>query len=182
MGTHLYKWLTIFLLSVSAFPKASAGDKPVLIYRGEVLHPFYVSVTEINHNKQTGSLEITCKIFADDMEEVLKKNYKTAINLSAPNQQAQNDRYITDYITKHLNVTANGKMAKLAYVGFEKDSESVYCYFEVSNIPSIKKLDVTNSLLQDLTSDQINIIHVTVNGHRKSYKLDYPHKQASFTF
>jgi hypothetical protein len=46
----------------------------------------------------------------------------------------------------------------------------------------LKKLDVIDSLLQDFTSDQINIIHVTVNGKRQSTKLDYPEKAASFTF
>jgi hypothetical protein len=58
----------------------------------------------------------------------------------------------------------------------------VYCYFEVAQVPAVKKLQLNNSILQDLTADQINIMHVTVNGSRKSYKLDYPQKQASFNF
>jgi hypothetical protein len=52
----------------------------------------------------------------------------------------------------------------------------------VTQLPSLKSLKVSNSILQDLTTEQINIMHVSVNGNRKSYKLDYPHKDASFTF
>ncbi len=51
-------------------------------------HPFYVSVTEINHNAKEQTLEISCKMFAEDLEEILKKNYKTAIDLSAEKPQA----------------------------------------------------------------------------------------------
>lgn len=148
----------------------------------EVRHPFYVSVTEIAHNPQSKTLEITCKIFADDLEDILKKNYKTTVNLTSEAQHEQNNRLVSDYFTRHLALAADSKPVRLSFVGFEKESESAYCYFEVSGIAALKKLDVSNSILQDLTQEQINILHVTVNGSRKSYKLNFPHKQASFTF
>ena len=145
-------------------------------------HPFYVSVTEINHNSKDKTLEISCRIFADDMEEVLKKNYKTPVDLTNEKQQAQNNKYISDYISRHLVLTADGKKAPLTYIGFEKESEAVYCYFEVSSLPAVHTLDVVNSLLQDLTDKQINILHVMIGGKRQSYKLDYPQKEATFKF
>jgi len=70
----------------------------------------------------------------------------------------------------------------LSYIGFEKEKESAYCYFQVENIFSLKKIDIKNSILQDFTTDQINIIHVTVNGKRQSTKLDYPNTNARFSF
>ena len=146
------------------------------------LHPFYVSVTEINHNAADKSLEISCKVFVDDLEEILKKNYKLTVDLSNNAQQAQNNKLVTDYFLKHIAVTADGKASKLTYVGYEKDKESVYCYFEVSNVPAFKKIDLTNSILQDLNDKQINIMHVVVGGKRKSYKLDFPNKQATLSF
>ncbi len=145
-------------------------------------HPFYVSVTEINHNPKEQTLEISCKMFSEDLEEILKKNYKTTIDLTAQKQQAQNEKLIQDYISKHLAIQANGKALKLNFIGFEKEAESVYCYFETEKINAIKKLDVTDSILQDFSDKQINIIHVMVNDNRKSQKLDYPDKLASFNF
>jgi hypothetical protein len=181
MAILLYKWLTVSLLTLSA-PSAIKSVPAEPLPATEVRHPFYVSVTEINHNRETKSLEITCKVFADDMEDILKKSYKTTVDLSAPGQQAQNNRLVSDYVTRHLDLAIDGKPAKLSFVGFEKDSESAYCYFEVPNVPTLKTLKVSNSILQDLNTEQINIMHVTVNGNRKSYKLDYPHKEAAFTF
>ena len=179
MALLSFKWLFISLFSLFSFQtqEHSIADKDK-----ESFHPFYVSVTEINHNAKEKTLEVSCKIFADDMEAVLKQNYKTKIDLVSPQQHEQINKFIADYITKHLSFIADGKPVKLTYVGFEKESESVYCYFEVDNLPTLKKLDVNNSLLQDFNDTQINIMHVIVNGNRKSYKLDYPNKQASFTF
>ena len=41
------------------------------------LHPFHVSTTEINQNAKDKILEISCRIFTDDFESILEKNYKT---------------------------------------------------------------------------------------------------------
>jgi hypothetical protein len=162
MALLTYKWLLITLLGWA--------------------HPFYVSVTEINHNAKDKTLEVSCKIFVDDMEEVLKKNSAISVDLASEKQKGQNDKLLTAYIFKHLALSVDGKDTKLSYVGFEKDKESVYCYFEVTNIATVKKIDLTNSLLHDLNQQQINIMHVTMNGSRKSYKLDYPKSEAGFVF
>ncbi|MEO6069294.1 MAG: DUF6702 family protein [Chitinophagaceae bacterium] len=171
-----YKWFFVSLFS--AFSLFNVTDKKA----ENVKHPFYVSVTEINHNAKEKTLEISVKIFADDLEDVLKQNYKTPVDVSSEKGEAQNGKLIKDYISKHLSLAIDGKQATLHYVGFEKQSESVYCYFDVANIAAVKKLDVTNSLLQDFNNEQINIMHIIVNGSRKSYKLDFPNKQASFSF
>jgi hypothetical protein len=152
---------------------------PVLV---SFLHPFYVSVTEVEHNRNEGSLEISCKIIAEDLEEVLKTKYKTKVDLSAENQQAVNDKLVADYILKHLSISTDGKLAKLTYVGFEKQSESVFCYFEVVNVAMPHKMDMTNTILQDFTDKQINIVHAIIGGQRKSQKMDFPAKQVSFSF
>jgi len=178
MAVMLHKWFLVFGLWFSA-PQAY---EDLSVNSVKAYHPFYVSVTEINHNSQEKTLEISCKIFLDDMEAVLKQNYKTNVDLTNEKKEAEHNKFIAEYISKHLSVTADGKSSKLNYIGFEKDKESVWCYFEAANIPSIKKLDINNSILQDYTDKQINIMHITVNGNRKSYKLDYPNKQASFSF
>ena len=147
-----------------------------------VLHPFYISVTEINHNAKEKSVEISCKIFAEDLQDILKKNSNRTIDLSAERNKTENDKLVADYVKQHLSVSLEGKATNLVYLGFEKDKEAIYCYFEINNISSVKKLDVTNSILHDFTDKQINIVHATVNGHRKSTKLDYPENKVGFSY
>jgi len=171
MAILLFKWLLLFTLPAS-FGASKEAPKAV--------HPFYVSVVEIHHNPTDKALEISCRIFIDDMENVLKQQFKTVVDLSKT--AAQNDKLINEYIVKHLALTADSKKLALSYVGYEKDSESVFCYFEVPQVASVKNLKVNNSILHDLTADQINIMHVTVNSTRKSFKLDYPKSEAQFNF
>jgi hypothetical protein len=147
-----------------------------------LFHPFYVSVTEINHNANNKTIEISCKIFSEDLEKILRKNYKAPVDLANEKLHPLNNKLIQNYFLKNLSVNPEGKVAKLNYIGFEKESAAVYCYFEITNISSIKKLDITNSILQDFSDQQTNIMHVMVNGKRTSTKLDYPKKQASFNF
>ncbi len=146
------------------------------------LHPFFVSVTEIQHNSKEKTLEISCKIFTDDFEKTLRQNYKTSVDLLHPTNKAAMDKLVTDYVRKHLQITADGKPLQLQFVGYEKDEEATWSYFQVNNVASVKKIDVTDNLLFEYKKEQINILHVIVNGNRKSTKLDNPESKVSLIF
>jgi hypothetical protein len=173
MAAIFYKWLLLWnWWLLAGLPQHTAENK----------HPFYIAVTEINLNTADKTLEISCKMFADDLEYTIEKNNHVQLDISAEKDKSKFDNYIPAYIKNHLGVAIDGKAVTLSYIGFEKESESAYCYFQVENISSLKKIDISNSLLHDFTSDQVNIIHVMVNGKRQSTKLDYPNKNASFSF
>jgi hypothetical protein len=175
MAAIFYKWLMLFswlLVKNEPHPQTDSVSK----------HPFYIAVTEINLDEADKTLEVTCKMFADDLEQIIEKNNHTQLDIAANKDKAIFDKYIPAYVKTHLSLSIDGKTGNLSYIGFEKEKESAYCYFQVENISFFKDLDITDSLLHDLTSDQINIIHVTVNGKRLSTKLDYPATKASFNF
>ena len=175
MAAIFYKWLIICgsLATIGHDSNQWNTSRP---------HPFYIAVTEINLNTSDKTLEVSCKMFADDLEQTIEKNNHAQLDISSDKDKANFDKYIPAYIKTHLGLKIDGKTGNLSYIGFEKDKESAFCYFQVDNISSLRKLDVFDSLLQDFTTDQINIIHVTVNGKRQSTKLDYPDKNASFSF
>jgi uncharacterized protein DUF6702 len=147
-----------------------------------LVHPLYVAVTEINHNAQEKTLEISCKTFADDLGKAIEKSANVKIDLFNIKDKAAAEKAITEYFRKHLVLKADGKAVQLELIGFERESEAVWSYFQVTNISSVKKLDVTNNILFEASNDQINLLHVTVNGNRKSTKLDFPNTHASFDF
>jgi hypothetical protein len=182
MATLIYKWLLLSVLPIALWHGNKVELLSSSIKRETSFHPFYISVTEINQNTKDKTLEISCKMFADDFEQILEKDYKTQLDISSDKDKANFDKLIPDYMSKHLSLKVDGKPVKLNYVGYEKDKESAYCYFQVDNITSLKRLDATNSILHDFNDTQINIMHVVVNGKRQSTKLDYPSTAASFTF
>jgi hypothetical protein len=168
MVSSVYKWSFLALL---AFVLTSATP-----------HPFHVSVTEIDHNSGDKTLEISCKIFTDDFESILAKNYNTKVDLINPPNKAAMDSLVKKYIFSHLSIRVNGKPVVYNYIGFENENEAAYGYIEVSNVPTVSKMDITNTILHDKFDDQVSIMHIKVNGERKSTKLDYPKKEASFSF
>ncbi|TKC13037.1 hypothetical protein FA048_05310 [Pedobacter polaris] len=140
----------------------------------ESKHPLHVSTTEINFNSKEKSLEISCRIFTDDFENVLTKSYNVKTDLNKPSMQKAMDELIKKYLTAHLQYNVNGKTVNATYVGFEKDQEATNVYLEIGNITSLQKLSINNTILYDLFDDQMNILHVEKGGIRKSVRANYP--------
>ena len=183
MASSFYKWFIILPIAFVGLPGVSmTGVTNTRSPGNAVLHPFHVSVVEINHNAADKTLEISCKIFTDDFEKVLAKNYQTRIDLINPVDKKAMDSVVKKYVFSHLSLSVDGKPGKLVYVGFERDAEAVFSYVQIDNVPSVKKIDVTNQLMHDMFDDQVNIVHVIVNGNRKSTKLDYPATNAAISF
>ncbi|MBL7751031.1 MAG: hypothetical protein JNN29_06595 [Chitinophagaceae bacterium] len=160
MVDGLYKWFSIGILAL--------------------LHPFYVSVIEVEHNADEKTLEISCKIFTDDLEAVLLKNYGTLVDFKVASQKETQNKLVTDYIQKHLVLKTDGKPVKLEFVGFEEEREAIWVYCQVSGVPTVKKLELDVSILHDYNESQINLVHATAGGERKSYKLDFPKRTVQF--
>src|SRR5882724_9495876 len=145
-------------------------------------HPLYITVTDINHNAKDKTLEISCKMFTNDFEAVLEKAAHGKVDLSDAKNKTATDKLIADYVQKHLQLKVDGRPAVIQFVGSEKEEDGTWSYFQVSNIPSVKKIDVSNSLLYDNFNQEINIMHASVGGVKKSTRLDYPDSAASFEF
>lgn len=177
MAILLYKWLFL----VSAW--CTAGQLATRPVHGGARHPLYVSVTEMNYNAADRSLEISCKIFTDDFEKTLTNIYHTKVDLTAPANKNEADRMIKEYIKNHLQLKLDNKPVTLDFVGFEKENDAVWSYFQVSNITHApKRIDVVNTILYESYDKQMNLMHVSVSGNRKSSRLNYPDKEAKFEF
>ncbi|NCW12651.1 MAG: hypothetical protein EBV82_05700 [Chitinophagia bacterium] len=147
-----------------------------------LLHPFFVSVIEINHNEKEATLEISVRTFTNDLEKMIQAETNTSIDVSQPAQKKKADALIAAYLTKRLNLKSNGIKCNLEYIGFEIQKESTWTYFEVKNVKQLKQLEVLCEVLFGINNQQINIIHVTHKGERKSYELIYPKNTTQFNF
>ncbi len=154
----------------------------ILFFWLNIFHPFYVSVTEINHSQKTKTVQVSVRIFFDDFESALDKRYKTNINILKPKDRKQVDMLISDYIKSHLEIKANTKLLTLEYLGYQIEEDAAWCYFESEKVESIEKLDIQNNILFEQHDSQINMIHATVKGRRKSTKLENPESNVSFSY
>ncbi len=168
MASILFKWL---LLTFSFFGLNGTG-----------LHPIYVSVTEIEHNAKDKTLEISCRIFTDDFEKTLRKTTNIHVDLLAPKDKSAMDKLVSQYVQQHLKILVDGKTLNLKYIGYEQVEEAIESYYQVTDIPTVNSITVQDNLLFEYSPQQISILHVTVNGNRKSTKLNQPDDQAKFKF
>ena len=182
MALSAYKWLLVSCCWLLVSKPEPVNIMESLALQKKDFHPFYMSVVEINHNAADKDLEISCKIFTNDFEKTLESNYKSNVDLSNPKDKGTAGKWVNDYIRKHLSIKADGKELQFSFLGFEKEDEAIYSYFEADNIPAVKRIEVTNSILHDFSNQQINIIHCMVAGKRQSTKLDYPKTNASFSW
>ncbi|TMI61759.1 MAG: hypothetical protein E6H07_17825 [Bacteroidetes bacterium] len=178
MAIMLYKWCFTPFFSMLLF----MGGKPAVQINENKAHPLHIATVEIEHNGTDKTLEITCKTFWDDFESILSKNNKKTIDLTSTKAVSDNNKVIFEYLKSHLQITIDGKIIPLNFVGYEKEDVVVFSYLQADNVASVKKVSIISSIMHDMFDDQTEIVHVIVNGNRKSTKLDYPVKNAEFSF
>jgi hypothetical protein len=155
---------------------------PAPKFLNEPTHPFHVSVIEINHNVSAKTLEVSCKIFTDDLENTLSDKFKTKVDLTNPSNKKLMDTLIKRYMLAHFLLQSAGKKIDYTYLGYDIDKEAVYCYVEATGVNSLNQLSVRSSVLYDKYDDQINIVHASTPAGRKSLRLNNPTSLAEFSW
>ena len=138
------------------------------------IHPYHVGSVEINYNVKTKTFEISAKFFLDDLENSLNAKYNKTLHFGEEKSKAGLDPALENYFAEYFKLKSNNKFLKINYLGFEEDQESVNVYLESEATEMPKKVETAVSLLYSFFDDQMNIVHIIVNGERKSSKLNYP--------
>ena len=138
------------------------------------IHPYHVGSVEINYNAKTKTFEISAKFFLDDLENSLNAKYNKTLHFGEEKSKAGLDQALENYFAEYFKLKSNNKFLKINYLGFEEDKESVNVYLESEATETPKKVETAVSLLYSFFDDQMNIVHIIVNGERKSSKLNYP--------
>jgi hypothetical protein len=154
----------------------------MIVFSGATKHPIYVSVTEIQYNAKDKTLEISCKIFTSDFENILKSKTKSKINLLQPSDKKLMESLVNQYIQQHLKIKVVGVLKPMEFLGYEQNEDAIQSYFEIDNVAHLKKIDIQDDILYEYKSEQISIIHVVVNGNRKSTKLVNPDSSFSLSY
>lgn len=153
------------------------------------MHKYYLGLTEVHINTQKQTLDVSIKLFTDDLETELNKisNKKIDLSVSSKNKpdlpaDKEVEALLFNYLNKNFEITVGGKLLKLEYVGYEIENDAVWCYLEVVKFKEKGKVSILNSLLYDSFPEQSNLINVIWDGVSKSAKLSNPDKLAEFGY
>ena len=132
--------------------------------------------------KVKNEVQVSCRIFADDLENVLRKESHLPLDIVHPGNRGQMDSLIAGYISRHLGVKVDGKVLKLQYLGYKIEEEAAWCFLSVTEVVGFRQVQVKDDILYLEHPNQINMVHVIRDGVRKSNKLDNPKAEMEVSF
>jgi len=138
-------------------------------------HPFHASVCEIEYNSNSNSLEITYRMFLDDLESALDKKFNTRLDIMKPDQKEKIDQLVEDYLTEQFKFWVNGNKVKFDYLGSELEGYALWCFIEITNIEFLETLEVDNQVMLELFDNQVNLVHFNKKDQVRSLKLFKDH-------
>lgn len=147
-----------------------------------IKHPFYITVVDIKHDAKQQSLNISVKLFTNDIEEALKKTTSKSIDLLNPKNKTEMEIELMNYIKKRLSIMINNKATSIGFIGYEKEEDAIWAYLEIKKVGLTKNIKIDTKLLYDFLPQQSNIIHAEVNGVKKSSKVNNPDSKVEFNF
>lgn len=146
-------------------------------------HPIHLSITEIEHNEKSKALQMTMRIFIDDLElSIRKKINDEELDLLEPGKGRTTDELVKAYLADVVKVKVDKKIGKQNYIGHEIEGPAMICYVEIENIKKFTTIEVTNKIILETHDDQSNLVNVNFKGKVKSLRLTNDQPTGSVTF
>ncbi len=141
------------------------------IFLSSWLHPLHVSVTEIEMNDADKRLEIMMRVFMDDLEVALRKEFRYPdLDILNP-KEATLDEMMGAYLNAHFRISLDSKPQTVKYLGHEQEGDAFIFYLEVSNVKKWQTIQIQNNIIMEVYNDQSNLVHVTMNEMVRSLRL-----------
>ncbi len=137
------------------------------------VHKFYVSVTNISYSEKDRALQITSRIFIDDLEDLLLERYEIHARLATELEFESAEEYIEKYLKQKITFQINGKERSFHFLAKKYDNDVMICYLEIPDVDleNTESIEIRNELLTDVYDDQQNVVHFKINGKKKSFVL-----------
>ncbi|WP_353077130.1 DUF6702 family protein [Flavobacterium sp.] len=132
------------------------------------LHKFYVGVFQIDYFKEKKAVQITARLFIDDLEKALYKKHNKHIYITTKDEIAEANTLIADYLSEKLKIKLNNKSQSLQFLTKEQEDNIVICYLKIPFKDNIKDFEITNTVLSDIFKEQQNLVHLNLNSNKKT--------------
>jgi hypothetical protein len=120
---------------------------------------------------QKKRIEISSRIFIDDLEKALHKKYNKKPNLTAANELLEAENMIKSYYNEKIKIVINKKPQKMEYLAKEIEGDVLIIYSKIAISKKINTFEIYNSLLTETFEEQQNIVHTNINSNKKSFLM-----------
>ena len=133
------------------------------------VHKFYVSIYQVDFVPEKKRVELTARIFLDDLNAALEQEFKTKIHLGEKTETAQDVAFLQKYMDKHLKVAIDGKEKKILFLSKEMENNVLIIYLKISDVKKMSSIKIYNNALLELYADQQNIMQTNFYSNKKNY-------------
>lgn len=147
------------------------------------IHPLHVTVTEIEMDEKEKQLEITMRVFVDDLEQAMRNDLKQPdLDILKLTTGQTVDQMVSNYLKSHFKLSLDTKNQEIKYLGHEIDGDAFIFYLEVAHVKKWKTIRLLNNSMTETFDDQSNLVHVSVNGTIHSLRLTATAPVGTVTF
>ena len=138
-----------------------------------VAHKFYLSVTTVDYSEKDRALQISSRVFIDDMDKLLQERYGLKANLATKDEASKANDFIEKYFRAKLAISVNGKEVPYDFLGKKYDNDLMICFLEIPGVDlnKLSSVAVQNEVLMDYFEEQKNVVHIRIKGEKKSFVL-----------
>ena len=144
------------------------------------LHPVHVSVTNVDINTESGRINISIKLFSDDLEELIGRKYNVQLHITAQEDPGDKIEALNRYIAESLVCKLDGKdPVVLEFSKLKINEEAIWLYYTYDHQGKIRRMDITNTLMLEKFDDQTNLLILTYNDIQNGYRLNNKNPELS---
>ena len=128
------------------------------------VHKFYVSLYQVNYAPEKKMLQITARLFIDDLNTTLAKKYQKKINLGSEKETEEELNLFKKYFNEKFYIKVNGQLKPIQFLSKEMEGDVLICYFSIKETHKVNTLEIYNEVMTEENSEQQNIMHFNVLG------------------
>jgi hypothetical protein len=146
-------------------------------------HPVHVTVLNIEFNQVAGKMEMTFRVYKDDMELALFHNYEILSSLDTAKSGSKPINYLSRYINEKVKIKINNKLVdSLVFVRTMWDGTNLWIYYSAKTEEKPYSIWLKNGMMMDLYFDQSNMVICGPAGREKAFMLVYDKNEMIYTY
>lgn len=134
-------------------------------------HKFYTAIFKIDFNENKKRIEVTTRIFVDDLNTAISKKYNRKMLLNSDKETEQDVVFLKKYLAEKMSLKVNGKQQTMRFLSKEVEENVLICYFNCDAITKVKSFEITNTVLTEIYEDQQNIVQLNINSKKQTLLL-----------
>ena len=145
-----------------------------------LIHPIYISTSEIILNKNNAQVKI--RIFRDDLEDGLRLFHGKSISIDSDQKLKKESKKIDSYIQSKFKLSTHESKINISTINYHLINDLVETSFHFKSQLRINKISVKNNILFDIYKIQKNVTLIISENQTKSHIFSFSNREKTFTY